>query len=247
MIYIKKTQPPPQLDVFIESEKQSIADNYSEAQRQDKYPSFGSLKTEQKDILRTHLYKEQRGLCCYCMRVFDEKKISETKIEHFLPESAFLENQTDYFNLYLACHDIHGKSIKEQNCDTHKGDYLIPKFIGFYNRRTNQKCEDFFQYNSLGEILPKGSRKSYDKFCNQFKDLSLIEKSALIAIDVLNLNVNTLKAERKDFIDNLLKIIEKAPKENLIKMKEAYEKDFGRKFAGIVIYFVKGKLNELGN
>lgn len=246
MIYIKKTQPPPDLESLIKTEKQRIVESYPETEeRQDKYPLFGSLDNTQKTELRKYLYKEQRGLCCYCMKVFEEEKLSETKIEHFLPESAFLENQTDYYNLYLACADLHGKSLKEQNCDTYKGEHLIPKFIGFHNHNTNQKCEDFFQYNSVGEILPKGSRKSFEKFCNQFKELSLPEKSALLAIDVLNLNVNTLKTERKEFIDDLLKIIENATRERLVKMRETYETDFGKKFTGIVIYFINEKLNRL--
>ena len=48
MIYIKKTQPPPDLEIFIEAEKQSIVENYPEAERQDKYALFGSLKTGAK-------------------------------------------------------------------------------------------------------------------------------------------------------------------------------------------------------
>lgn len=245
MLYIRKTQPPQTLVDFIETEKIRINENYEEVERQDKYALFGSLNATQKNDLRLHLYNEQRGLCCYCMKAFEKEKLTETKIEHFLPESAFLENQADYFNLYLACPDYHGKNLSEQNCDSHKESHLIPKFIGYFNSANNQKCEDFFQFNSSGEILPKGSRKISQRFYEDYKSLSLPEKSALITIETLNLNVNSLKSERKEFIESLEKQLGKATKETLEKARDFYESGFEKKFAGVALYFINERLRRL--
>ena len=220
MIYIEKTHSPQLLVDFIETEKKviDIDANFDEVGRQNRYVAFGGLNTVQKNDLRLHLYNEQRGLCCYCMRVLEKETLSaNTTIEHFLPESAFIENQVDYFNLYLACKISHGNRNKDETCDLYKKHHLIPKFIGYFNRNNNEKCQDFFQYNSNGEILPKGSRKIYEKVCENYKSLSLPEKSALITIDTLNLNVNPLKTERKIFIEMLEKQLEKVDRETLEK------------------------------
>lgn len=243
MLYIPKTQPPQILVDFIETEKIRISGNYEEAERLDKYALFGGLIASQKNTLRLHLYNEQRGLCCYCMKAFEKDNLSETKIEHFLPESGFSENQVDYFNLYLACSD----NQPEQTCDSYKGSHFIPKFIGYFNRTTNQKCEDFFQYNQYGEILPKGSLKVFKKFREKYETLSLSEKSALITIEILNLNVNTLIKARKELIESLEKQLDKATKETLKKAKSYYESTFERKFAGVALYFINERLKRLDN
>ena len=243
MLYIPKTQPPQILVDFIETEKTRINENYEETERRNKYALFGNLIASQKNALRLRLYNEQRGLCCYCMKAFEKENLGETKIEHFLPESSFHETQADYFNLYLVCSD----NQPEQTCDSHKGNHLIPKFIGFFNQKTSQKCEDFFQYNQNGEILPKGSFKRFNKFHEKYERLNLPEKSALITIDILNLNVNTLIKERKEFIDSLGNLLNTATKESLEKAKNFYESRFEKKFAGVALYFIKEKLNRLGH
>ena len=215
MIYIRKTQPPESLPAsyweYIELEKQRIADNFEEHGRLSKYPEYNFDKTQKKD-LREQLYKEQRALCCYCMKIIEIDNQDTSKnatIEHFLPDSVFKENCADYFNLYLTCPNLHKNEDEieatsdEKHCDKFKGNYLIPKFIGYLHRENNgnvTKCEDFFQYNANGYILPSGSYKSLEDFKRNYENLGIDEKAALLTIEILNLNAEVLRKERLEFI-----------------------------------------------
>ena len=261
MIYIRKTQPPKTLIEYIELEKQEFS-TYDEEKQLSMYPRFReSFNHNQKKDLREQLYKEQRALCCYCMKVIEIDNTDNTKnatIEHFLPESVFKENCADYFNLYLTCPNLHKNEDEieavsdEKHCDKFKGNYLIPKFVGYShieNNGTVTKCEDFFQYNSQGYILPNGSYKTLDDYKDNYKNLSLDEKAALLTIEILNLNAEVLRKERKIFIKNSVEteVFPQTNKDELNKMLKEYETAEKKEFAGVAIYFIKTKINKLGN
>ena len=55
-----------------------------------------------KDTLRSHLVREQRGLCCYCLSRI--RPTADTmKIEHWHSQDEFSSEQLDYSNLLGAC------------------------------------------------------------------------------------------------------------------------------------------------
>ena len=255
MIYIRKTQPPESLIEYVELEKKKFVDNFSEEVCMTKYPEY-DFNNQQKKDLREQLYLEQKALCCYCMKIIEidnEDNSKNATIEHFLPDSVFKENCADYFNLYLTCPNLHKNEDEieaisdEKHYDKFKGNYLIPKFIGYLHREKNgnvTKCEDFFQYNANGYILPSGSYKSLEDFKKNYENLGIDERAALLTIETLNLNAEVLRKERLEFIKDSIqtKIFTLNDKEELNKILEEYETAEKKEFAGVAIYFVKEKL-----
>jgi uncharacterized protein (TIGR02646 family) len=80
------------------------------------YDNFGD-----KDVLRTALVRDQRGLCCYCMtRV--EATGTGMKIEHWRCQSRNADLQLTYSNLLAACPGGHGQPESLQHCDTRKAE-----------------------------------------------------------------------------------------------------------------------------
>ena len=78
-----------------------------------------------------------------------------------------------------------------------------------------------------------------------FQKLSDIQKEVLTAIEILNLNATELKESRRKFISNVKPIIDSANETELLKMKAEYETGFGKKFAGVALYFINEKLKKL--
>lgn len=261
MIYIRKTQPPESLPAsyleYIELEKKRIA-TFKESERLSKYPEYNFNGTQKKD-LREQLYKEQRALCCYCMKIIEIDNPDNSKnatIEHFLPDSVFKENCADYFNLYLTCPNLHKNEDEieaisaEKHCDKFKGNYLIPKFIGYFHKDKNEnvtKCEDFFKYNAQGYILPNGSFATLEDFKKNYEKLGIDEKAALLTIETLNLNAEVLRKERLEFIKDSVqtKVFRLTDKDELSKMLEEYENEEKKEFAGVALYFINERLKQL--
>lgn len=138
---------------------------------------------ESKQELRKSLYKEQGGLCAYCMKrlsnEFDRNVLTRNKIDHIKPrESCTRDERMDYNNMVLCCS---GTTFGITHCDTHKGSLshtlspLNPQFI------------DSLSYTSRGII--KSSDEIWDRELNA----------------VLNLNHKQLAENRKDTILTIVK------------------------------------------
>ena len=74
-----------------------------------------------KDALRKALVREQRGLCCYCMKEISGDR-EEMKIEHWQCQSRYSYEQLNYRNLLAACPGGEGQPPRLQHCDTKKGN-----------------------------------------------------------------------------------------------------------------------------
>ncbi|WP_299453526.1 retron system putative HNH endonuclease [uncultured Microscilla sp.] len=241
MVRIYKTEPLQGLIDFNEKEKGRLKVEYP---TEVKHPEYDDLDTDTASKLRKQLHEEQKGLCCYCM-----KKISasNSNIEHFLPQSLFPEDQTNYHNLYLACRYSVGKKKETQYCDIVKGDKLISKLMGYFNEKKNEECEDFFRYSEIGHILPNNSRyKTLKDVYKNYANLSSQEKEVMGTIEVLNLNTEELRKERakfiEDIVDSTIKSIDDINKlEQIIKEY----KEGKQRFKGIVLYFAKDALQKL--
>lgn len=106
MIYIKKGDIP---NTFL---------TYS----QQKNAHFDDMPTEVKQILRESLWREQGGICAYCMQSIKPNGQS-MKIEHFHARNS--DNELDYHNLLAVCHGGEGRRVEHHTCDTCKGDREI--------------------------------------------------------------------------------------------------------------------------
>lgn len=146
--------------------------------------TFDNMPTSVKDNLREALLKSQGYICCYCMkRVY----FRSSKIEHFRSQKYNngmngSKNLTlDYNNLFIACEDSVGK-YENQTCDSHKKEVEI-KGIDL----VSHLCNSMFMYNGNGEILSASDDITVNEDIN----------------DILNLNQQTLKDNRKIIYDRL--------------------------------------------
>lgn len=151
--------------------------------------------------LRESLYKEQGGICAYCMGRLNpepsEDAHTRNKVEHIKPrESCNRDERMDYNNLVLCCHGtIAGTAPESTHCDTHKGSSIIsftpmnPVFI------------DTLSYNYSGEI------KSSNSLWNN--EIS----------NVLNLNQKQLSSNRKAVIMKVVEWLKKNPTKGEIERR----------------------------
>lgn len=229
MIYIHKNHLPPSLFV------------YTQTQIASHLPILYEGKWD-KDEFRKLVANEQSRLCCYCTNIISP---DNSTIEHFLPESIFKEEVANYFNLFLACNYSKSKLIpkRQQHCDTSteaKAEKLIPKYISL------PKCELFFAYNESGEILPFCNYKSIETCCKEYKSLTDEQKMILSTIDVLKLNVESLKAQRSSFYSVCLSKIIQMPDDNLLQEVRNYyiqkNKHELQRFCGVYFYLLRVEL-----
>ena len=127
-----------------------------------------------KDELRRALVTEQRGLCCYCMgRIHNGH--ATMKIEHWRCHSRYPEEQLIYRNLLGACTGGHGQPANHQHCDTRKGD----QDLQWNPADPAHHVETRIYYEFDGTI--RSDDTAFDAQLN----------------DVLNLNIDFLKSNRK--------------------------------------------------
>ena len=148
-----------------------------------------------KELLAV-LLKEQRGLCCYCMKKIsnDIEKGKTFHVEHFKPKSKYKELSLEYFNLLASCNS---NNSKIKTCGHAKGNKEL-EYI------PNPACcekdkKDFFErglkYKTNGEIAVEDSYFTNEKDkLKAMKDLN----------DVLNLNNELIVNARKDKLRHFL-------------------------------------------
>ena len=136
---------------------------------------------EAKDDLRCALVTEQRGLCCYCMsRIHPGPKTM--KIEHWMSQTRHPGEQLNYRNLLGACLGGKGQLPRNQHCDTRKRN----KDLKWNPANPAHRIETRVRYELDGSI------HAYDADFDGQLD------------DVLNLNLQLLKNNRKAIYDAVL-------------------------------------------
>ncbi|RLC07465.1 MAG: TIGR02646 family protein [Deltaproteobacteria bacterium] len=225
MRYIRKSGEPDSLKA------------YKSLESEDWQPSYRELD---KDDLRRSLLEEQGHLCCYCMRRI---RAGLSRIEHFLPQHMFKEEELNCSNLFLACSVSEGLPPSQQHCDIIKGDKLIPKYI------LHPCCSAYFRYNLDGEILPFGSHTSIKSCARNFDRLNAEQKTVFATIELLNLNTERLKSQRKSIIYEIIKRLDRVEKERIEQEIQKYEnKDNDgkfKRFCEVVLYFLNERLRTL--
>lgn len=182
----------------------------------------GITFTDVKDELRRALFREQHGLCAYCMSAIDTE---HCKIEHFLPRTHHPERCLEYKNLLLCCPGIYGD---EHTCDTKKdASPLSPSC----NPAGEHPIERFITYDlDDGSILWQGAHHT---------ELD----------DTLNLNSEHLKNNRlialrnfkKIFITHSAKRNRKTEAEKAIRRFTETTGDF-LPYLGIILYWLRSRL-----
>lgn len=141
--------------------------------RANQHTSYDNLDTTD---VRASLHTEQGHICCYCMkRIPESGKIPGSKIEHFLCQDEYPEEELNYSNMLLACLGNEGSPRRLQTCDTFKGNL----HLSFNPSSRARNIEVLIKYKSNGEIY------SSDDILNEELE------------SVLNLNVKSLKDNRR--------------------------------------------------
>jgi uncharacterized protein (TIGR02646 family) len=181
---------------------------------------------------------EQGGLCCYCNNTITHEN---STIEHFLPESIYHEEVANYYNLFLVCKHSRGLPKRLQHCDVIKANELIPKYI------LHPLCETFFAYNDEGEIIPFGNYKRFQDFQKNYITLSADQKMLLATIELLNLNTDSLKSQRRNMYEIWYKeVLEMEENELLTELEKFYKKnEKWVKFYGVYFYLLRKKMINL--
>lgn len=134
-----------------------------------------------KDELRASLTGEQRAICCYCMgRIRADGK--SMKIEHWQCQEDNPDLQLHYANLLGACCGGEGKPRRLQYCDTRKGKADLK----WNPADPTHAIADRLSYLTDGTI-----ESSDSEFREQLNE-------------VLNLNLQLLKNNRKSVLDGLM-------------------------------------------
>ena len=175
-----------------------------------------------EENLRRILLKEQGYICCYCMSRID---CDNSKIEHFKPQTKYRKLQLDYKNLFVACKG--GEGTFEQFCDTAKKNKELKKINLLEN------IENFIKYKKKLDSIEIYSN---DEDINS--DLN----------EILNLNANLLKKNRRQKYDEVLNKLKKMNfDKNFIKKTLKYFKSKSEngkysEFCEMIVFFLEKKL-----
>ena len=171
--------------------------------------------------LKDSLLKEQGYLCAYCMARIDKDHM---KVEHFKPQSLYLQDIFAYGNLLACCL---GKTQEESHCDTSKGNAEISL------SPLSSSCVNTLSYESgTGKI--KSSDPDYDR-----------------ELDCpLHLNTPIIRQNRREELQGVIKALQSegfnsGAIHRLLKRWDSVDEEGKRKpYCGIVIYFLGKKLKK---
>jgi uncharacterized protein (TIGR02646 family) len=144
--------------------------------RAKEYAGYDNIPTDTKKELKEALLMEQGHVCCYCMKRIH---FEDMKVEHWKPQR-YVELSLLYINMLGACDGNEGNPRHLQCCDTRKGEDELTI------NPLDSNSEAWIKYRDDGRIF------SDDETVNN--DLN----------DVLNLNHQTIKDNRKSIIDGIV-------------------------------------------
>lgn len=148
-------------------------------------PRYGNLPGEVKREVVEKLRSEQTGLCVYCGRELSVA-LQEYHIEHFRPQHPYQDLEVEYPNLFLSCGPQGGNRRVIATCGRAKDNWFDE---GEHVYPSPETCSNFFVFMASGKILDNES------------------PAAARMIDVLRLEDDELKAERRDLIEELDEVI----------------------------------------
>ncbi len=179
---------------------------------------------------RKFLLEEQHYLCAYCQK---EIKINTSSIEHVVPKSSNVPYSTVYQNLVAICvNPPKDPATKKSHCGDLRGDDLLTPILFHKEAQfTIASGHPYFEVENDGSIAAQ---------CN-LKDP--IKKQVEAFIEILNLNISTLKKDRVVAYDKLVKNIPPTELENFLKRQiEIILGDLKRPFRQFLLLFITKKL-----
>lgn len=180
----------------------------------------------EKDDLRASLSGEQGAICCYCMQRIGPKR-DRMKIEHWACQERHKARCLDYSNLLGACRGGHGSPRRFQHCDTHKGSDSLSRNPAIHPPLVDRDVH-YLADGSIGS-----DEAAFDQEINE----------------VLNLNLERLKNNRKAVLDSLKDWAERMG--NLrradvrAELREWNEMEGGvlREYAQVAVYWLSRRLD----
>lgn len=122
---------------------------------------FDSLPKEVKDKIRTSLLEEQEYICSYCIKKLRDGSF-QVKIEHYITRTK--DNELYYKNLLAVCKGNEGEFLKNQTCDTRKGNREI--------KINPQESRDRLTVSYTNDGKIKSTNKYYQKDFNDRLNLN---------------------------------------------------------------------------
>lgn len=84
----------------VKSAEPQVFTEWKEKANDDWQPSYGTLQNPEKRALHEALIAEQGYVCCYCGRTIS---LTDSHIEHFLPQEDYGHLALEYVNLHASC------------------------------------------------------------------------------------------------------------------------------------------------
>jgi uncharacterized protein (TIGR02646 family) len=174
--------------------------------------------------LRDSLLNEQGYICAYCMRripVRDDNSNETSRIEHIKSRTNFPHLKFDYNNMIICCPGAINTDI---HCDKKKGDSNISFNI------FDENFIDTIFYKTKNGIM-ESSNLQWNEDINE----------------VLNLNNELLKQNRKAVIEGIVEVLgknvwsEAQLSSQLIKWKSFDKEHKLKEYCGIVIWYLTQK------
>lgn len=210
--------------------------------------SWSSVHGTQRQQMREHAFKEQHGLCAYCMSPLPGPPSAEgMKIEHFETRALSPELVFDWDNLLGVClgdvgiREGGGEHRERYHCDTYRGH--LPREeqrIELNPAAFPPDVSSMFSYTNQGEMRPAEGLEP------------AMRASVEAQIERLNLNIARLRRNRRDVIGALRSQFQKkAPR--TARVKELLELASTPDGTGLLppycqaaAYYLEKKLRQLG-
>jgi uncharacterized protein (TIGR02646 family) len=177
----------------------------------DYKPQFHNLPVNVWNDIVNQLLLDQGFLCCFTL---DEITPETAILVHFYPMKHFAELELDYRNLYLALRQPDSLPPDYKVGYLAKEDKVIPNYL--HDRR----CASYFRYNTLGEIIPAGAGnyRTVKKCHDNYRKLSPEQQMVMSTIDILNLNADRLKDQRKIVFNEVMNSARRMSKTQIQKI-----------------------------
>ena len=153
MLYIRKKRTPDAIEKTVDEIKKTPGSGYEEIHVPEDSQQLRALfDMMPKNDLRNELYKEQHGLCAYCMKRITGHQ-SDTRIEHYKALSTDKKAALDYQNFLGVCYGGEkGDKVDSGTsclcCDVARGEKELT--INPWNKR---QMEAIGYYKKTGEIF----------------------------------------------------------------------------------------------
>lgn len=203
----------------------------------DYKPQFHNLPVNVWNDIMNQLLLDQGCLCCYTL---DEITPETAMLVHFYPTDYFPELELEYRNLFLALRQPDGLPPDYKVGYQAKENTIVPNYL------SDRRCASYFRYNTLGEILPAGTGqlRTIRKCKDNYKKLTPEQQMVLNTIDVLNLNAEQLKDQRKIIYQEVLNSVRKLSKAQIqrvvmnLRQRDAKTGKY-RRFNEVIIHYLE--------